>query len=428
MLMVICQRVGATGSGVVFRELFRRASLMNVEYGVLYGGTSEDDEKDVQIQRSVAYLDRLTFESDSLHSLPFPIVGMSPTMPYESLAFCDLNLSSLRSYVEAWHRKLVSSVAAFEPHLLHVHHLWLLAAISAMSFDEMPVCVSVHGTDLFTANDCTHLKPLVEPWIARLHTILSPTKELTDGVKTTFGVNTKNFEVLGNGFDRAMFRPEPSTPIFDAPLCDLNNLRASKVALCVAKYDRRKGIDWLIKAFAALPQTGRGRFKLLVVGSGPNSEAERYREIAETLGISRDVVLLGGVSHADVARLMNVVSVVVCPSFREPFGLTVLEGLACGCRIVVTDQGGPPEFIPRSLRKCGSVLFIRGVESLNPSEEEELRFVQELAKALDVQLRKPLDFNVRRKISAALQHLSWDGVVERLSGLYAELSARPKKT
>ena len=38
---------------------------------------------------------------------------------------------------------------------------------------------------------------------------------------------------------------------------------------------------------------------------------------------------------------------VVCqPSLVEPFGLSTLEGMACGRSVVATRVGGPPEFVP----------------------------------------------------------------------------------
>jgi glycogen synthase len=40
---------------------------------------------------------------------------------------------------------------------------------------------------------------------------------------------------------------------------------------------------------------------------------------------------------------MQTHEVIVVPSRMEPMGMVVAEGLACGCRMVVSNQGGMPE-------------------------------------------------------------------------------------
>ncbi|MFH0990719.1 MAG: glycosyltransferase family 4 protein [bacterium] len=47
----------------------------------------------------------------------------------------------------------------------------------------------------------------------------------------------------------------------------------------------------------------------------------------------------------DVAAIMKEIDIVVCPSEREPFGLTIIEGLAIGTAVIAADSGGAPEAI-----------------------------------------------------------------------------------
>ena len=49
------------------------------------------------------------------------------------------------------------------------------------------------------------------------------------------------------------------------------------------------------------------------------------------------------VSQSTLVRLMQTHEVLVVPSRMEPMGMVVAEGLACGCRMVVSNQGGMPE-------------------------------------------------------------------------------------
>jgi glycosyltransferase involved in cell wall biosynthesis len=101
--------------------------------------------------------------------------------------------------------------------------------------------------------------------------------------------------------------------------------------------------------------------------------------------------------------------------------LVVLEALACGCRIVVTDQGGPASFIPEGLKDRGYVSIVQGLPTLKPTPSTARRFVDDLAKAIADQVGLPLNREIRREISTSVSHLTWTAYVEKLERLYREV-------
>lgn len=102
-----------------------------------------------------------------------------------------------------------------------------------------------------------------------------------------------------------------------------------------------KGADLLLQALAGLPDALADRRGVLI-GDGPERAALERQ--AETLGLSGRVDFLGARREAEVAELLNQVEVLVVPSrWAEPFGIVALEGLACGCALVVSRRGGLPE-------------------------------------------------------------------------------------
>ena len=58
----------------------------------------------------------------------------------------------------------------------------------------------------------------------------------------------------------------------------------------------------------------------------------------------RDSVLFLG-ERDDVPRLLQALDVLVMPSWEEPFGRVAVEAMAMGTAVVVTDVGGPPEYV-----------------------------------------------------------------------------------
>jgi glycogen synthase len=97
-----------------------------------------------------------------------------------------------------------------------------------------------------------------------------------------------------------------------------------------------KGADLLLDACALLPGSS---FRLTIVGTGP--EDSRLRKIAYQKNLSDSVTFLGSLQGNDLAHILNMHEIMVVPSrWREPFGIVALEGLACGCVVVASSDGG----------------------------------------------------------------------------------------
>ena len=104
-----------------------------------------------------------------------------------------------------------------------------------------------------------------------------------------------------------------------------------------------KNCAGLMRAFAAAKDELEGR-KLVVVGPGRDSDhAAELRALAAELGITDDVLLVGGVPLADTVNFYRAADVFVYPSFNETFGLPILEAMACGCPVVTSDISAMPE-------------------------------------------------------------------------------------
>jgi glycogen synthase len=104
-----------------------------------------------------------------------------------------------------------------------------------------------------------------------------------------------------------------------------------------------KGVSDLVDALSELGGAGL-RPRLSIVGDGPERPAILAR--VEELGLDSQVIFTGIKRGFDLARFIARHRVMAVPSrWAEPFGLVALEGIACGCVVVGTDQGGLPEAI-----------------------------------------------------------------------------------
>ena len=111
-----------------------------------------------------------------------------------------------------------------------------------------------------------------------------------------------------------------------------------RVVKSLGRFHPKKGFDVLLKA-AALSERQGTCFRLELAGDGPERKA--LHALAKQLGIG---VIFSGWTH-DVAAFLSDADVFVLSSGSEPFGLVILEAMACGVPIVATRVSGPAEIL-----------------------------------------------------------------------------------
>ena len=96
-----------------------------------------------------------------------------------------------------------------------------------------------------------------------------------------------------------------------------------------------KGLDRAILALAALPDALKAIVKLVAVGQ---DNPKHFTKMAKELGLANQVVVSKG--RPDIPQLMQGADVCIHPAYRENTGLVILEGMASGAPMLVTDTCG----------------------------------------------------------------------------------------
>ena len=110
------------------------------------------------------------------------------------------------------------------------------------------------------------------------------------------------------------------------------------VVKTLGRFVHKKGFDVLLHAAAHAAAQG-ATFRLEIGGDGP--ERSSLKALAARLGIGDRVTFCGWID--DVAAFLADADLFVLPSRIEPFGIVVLEAMACGVPIVATRVSGPLE-------------------------------------------------------------------------------------
>jgi glycosyltransferase involved in cell wall biosynthesis len=114
-------------------------------------------------------------------------------------------------------------------------------------------------------------------------------------------------------------------------------------------------------------------------------------------------------THEEIAELHDKAGVYIQPSLYEPFGSTVLEALAKGKAVVVTDVGGMPEMIDKA-----GIVVKPNVKSIVPKVLKLLK---------DTRLRKKYS-----KLAAErAKDFEWRKIANQYLNLYHEIIHERKK-
>ena len=157
-----------------------------------------------------------------------------------------------------------------------------------------------------------------------------------------YGMSPEKIHVTPEGVDTGVFRP----------LCDAKVLADWRVQTLgadvpyiayVGKPTERRNLSALIHAFAALKKEKSIPHRLMIAGANLPGTSP-FRQVIASLGLSKEVTIIGYASHHEMPLIYNAADVLVYPSSYEGFGMPVLEAMACGCPVITLDNTAFPEF------------------------------------------------------------------------------------
>jgi phosphatidylinositol alpha-mannosyltransferase len=123
---------------------------------------------------------------------------------------------------------------------------------------------------------------------------------------------------------------------------------------------KRKGCEQLIKAFALYNDMASQNTRLVIAGSGPQSE--KLKKQAVKLNIADRTDFLGYINEQDKPKLLASADIACFPSlYAESFGIVLLEAMASGSKVVI---GGSNPGYRSVLSQKPELLF-------NPSNTQE---------------------------------------------------------
>lgn len=137
----------------------------------------------------------------------------------------------------------------------------------------------------------------------------------------------RNIKIIGNGIDLKKYKPAEHQP----------NSKIVKTIFYVGRLEKRKGLPYLLEAYALLKQV-QGNFRLVIAGDGPERAKLEYFVKENNI---RDVEFLGYIEESTKLKLLQEADIFCSPAlYGESFGIVLLEAMASGCVVVAGNNTG----------------------------------------------------------------------------------------
>jgi glycosyltransferase involved in cell wall biosynthesis len=199
--------------------------------------------------------------------------------------------------------------------------------------------LSFHGLDLQSARSGGRTQRALWRFVLRNATaIVACSQAFSLEIAEFAGKAAGRVHAIQNGLDVDDFLGS-----VDRSTAILAPLDGREFILSVATWEHKKGLDVLVRAFAAI----RGRhpnLSLALVGRSAEA-ALSLRALAAELRVADQVFFFENVPHRQVGQFLERARIFCLASRAEPFGISILEAGAFRLPVVASRVGGIPEIV-----------------------------------------------------------------------------------
>lgn len=240
----------------------------------------------------------------------------------------------------------------------------------------------------------------MESTIKNADALITVSECLKKEVLQNYPVPENKIHYIPNGVDLELFRVTGN--------CQ------NKTVLYVGRFSLEKGIDVVFNIADKLLRADK-EAKFVVVASDKNIPksleklSKKFNELLEKYP-DRFVWYRETLNRVELSNLYNDSLICIQPSRYESFGLCVLEAMACGKAVIVSNKGGMPELVKNAgiVIPLNSNLFVKNILKL--FEDYRLR-----------------ERYIRRALERS-KSFSWENVASEIFSLYQNIKKEENKT
>ncbi|MEK6279121.1 MAG: glycosyltransferase family 4 protein [Acidobacteriota bacterium] len=321
---------------------------------LFYNHTGQASGAERLLLMILSRLDRQKFDPVMVCPDDGPLMQLAAelAMPVETMASLqarftwrvDRLVGYLRSFLQVI-RQFRQKVISIEPDLIHANSI-RAGVVATAATVGLRTRVAWHVHDLLPRHPLSTAVRLLA-FLSTRTRMIAVSGAVAHNFVGAFSPWKQRVAVILNGIELDKFRPKGNAGNGKQDIrSELQLGNADPLIGIVGQLTPRKGQLELLRAFADVWRRVP-RAVLLIVGAPLFNRDEEYAELlkqtASELGIAGRVRLTG--PRSDVPAIMRELDLLVVNSSAEPFGLVVVEAMACGTPILAAACGGIPEII-----------------------------------------------------------------------------------
>lgn len=296
-------------------------------------------------------------------------------------------------------------VEKWKPDIVHLHTAWFWPVARALKEKtRTPLVYTVHSLDRAEYE----IGDFVTPWdtqetvISAADRVIALSRDERTLITEYCPAAAERVRIVGNGIADSA----------EARVAAEKKREGPPVILYSGRFVDRKGIRELFEAIPfVLDQAPDTRF-LLAGGYGTATEIENAWLNDVLRPYRSQIEFTGWLTPDKVAECYRRADVLVMPSWYEPFGMVILEGMLHGLPIAASSVGGPADILQHE--KTALLFSPKSVQELTSTI---LRFVD------DPKLRHRIG---RAGARCVRRNWLWSNMVEKMRSVYKEIALHEK--
>lgn len=200
----------------------------------------------------------------------------------------------------------------------------------------------LHYPQVLSTGRRLYLRLFTEYSCRRADRVIAISHSTAQDVHKSFGISQDKIDVADCGYDRTLFKPLPEVLVTDFRR---ENALPERFWFFVGTLEPRKNLVTLLRAYAELPLNKR---LPLYIGGSKGWLYDEIFDVVERCHLRDTVHFVGFIPSEKLPLWYNSAETFLYPSIFEGFGLPVLEAMACGTPVIVSDTSSLPEVVGNS--------------------------------------------------------------------------------